>query len=179
MNYSGANGSRSAMFRAALSSCAGGTMELAAVSGGGDRMRFVSRALIVLLAMMANSGAHAESCAAQISAYRRAHGLSPVRADAALDRIAQRQAAAMARAEKVSHDVDGNFFVRIKPVRRRLAAENVAAGFRTCAETIRQWDASPGHRENLRIPGARRVGVASVAKPSSPYGRFWAMEITD
>ncbi|MBS0528618.1 MAG: CAP domain-containing protein [Proteobacteria bacterium] len=141
-------------------------------------MRLVSIASVMLLATMTNS-AHADGCAAQISAYRRAHGLSAVRADAALDGIAHRQAAAMARAEKVSHDVDGNFFVRIKPVRRRLAAENVAAGFRTCAETIKQWDASPEHRENLQIPGARRVGVASVAKPSSPYGRFWAMEITD
>lgn len=142
-------------------------------------MRSVSVALVALLVMAASSAAQADGCAAEISAYRRAHGLSPVRADAALDRIAQRQAAAMARVEKVSHDVDGNFFVRIKPVHRRLAAENVAAGFRTCAETIKQWDASAGHRDNLRMPGARRVGVASAAKPSSPYGRFWAMVITD
>ncbi len=139
----------------------------------------VSVALVALLAMAANSAAQADGCAAEISAYRRAHGLSAVRADAALDRIAQRQAAAMARAEKVSHDVDGNFFVRIKPVHRRLAAENVAAGFRTCAETIKQWDASAGIATIFRMPGARRVGVASVAKPSSPYGRFWAMVITD
>jgi uncharacterized protein YkwD len=142
-------------------------------------MRFGSPAAVVFLAMAANSAAHAGGCAADISAYRRAHGLSAVRADAALDRIARRQAAAMARAETVSHEVGGNFLVRIAPVRRRLAAENVAAGFLTCAETIRQWDASSGHRANLQIRGARRVGVASVAKPSSPYRRFWAMVITD
>jgi uncharacterized protein YkwD len=136
-------------------------------------------ALVVLIAVAANSSAQADGCAAQISAYRRARGLSPVRDDAVLDRIAQRQAAAMARTETVSHTVAGNFFVRIKPVHRRLAAENVAAGFRTCAETIKQWDASTGHRDNLRMPGARRVGVASIAKPSSPYRRFWAMVITD
>jgi uncharacterized protein YkwD len=134
---------------------------------------------LTVLALIANSAADAGGCAAEISAYRRAHGLSAVRADAALDRIARQQAAAMARAETVSHTVNGNFFVRIAPVHRRLAAENVAAGFLTCAETIRQWDASSGHRANLQMPGARRVGVASVAKPSSPYRRFWAMVITD
>ncbi|MEO6380776.1 MAG: CAP domain-containing protein [Nitrobacter sp.] len=142
-------------------------------------MKSVSLATVVLLAMIANTAAHAGGCAADISTYRRAHGLSAVRADAALDRIARQQAAAMARSETVSHTVDGNFFVRIKPVHRRLAAENVAAGFLTCAETIKQWDASSGHRDNLRMVGARRVGVASVAKPSSRYRRFWAMVITD
>jgi uncharacterized protein YkwD len=138
-----------------------------------------SVSLVTMLVMVANSAAHAGGCAAEISAYRRAHGLSAVRADAALDRIARQQAAAMARAETVGHNVNGNFFVRIAPVHRRLAAENVAAGFLTCAETIRQWDASGGHRANLQMPGARRVGVASIAKPSSPYRRFWAMVITD
>ena len=142
-------------------------------------MKSGSLAAVVLLAMIANSVAHAGGCASEISAYRRAHGLSAVRADAALVRIARQQAAAMARAETVSHNVNGNFLVRIAPVHRRLAAENVAAGFLTCAETIRQWNASSGHRANLQMPGARRVGVASVAKLSSPYRRFWAMVITD
>jgi uncharacterized protein YkwD len=142
-------------------------------------MKTVFLATVAASAMIANSAAYAGGCASAISAYRRAHGLSAVRADAALDRIARQQAAAMARAETISHDVNGNFFVRIAPVHRRLAAENVAAGFLTCAETIRQWDESSGHRANLQMPGARRVGVASVAKPSSPYQRFWAMVITD
>jgi uncharacterized protein YkwD len=139
------------------------------------RMMLLAAAFVVA----AGGAAQAAGCAAQISAWRRAHGFSAVHADAALTAIAHRQAAAMARAETVSHAVAGNFFVRIKPVHRRLAAENVAAGFLTCAETIRQWAASSGHRANLQMPGARRVGVASVAKPSSPYRRFWAMVITD
>jgi uncharacterized protein YkwD len=29
------------------------------------------------------------------------------------------------------------------------------------------------------MPGAKKVGVASVANPRSPYRRFWAMVITD
>jgi uncharacterized protein YkwD len=38
---------------------------------------------------------------------------------------------------------------------------------------------SAGHRENLLMTGARRVGVASVRNPNSPYRKFWAMVITD
>jgi uncharacterized protein YkwD len=142
-------------------------------------MKTISLCVVAISIVITNSAALAGGCASAISAYRRAHGLSAVRADAALDRIARQQAAAMARAETVGHNVNGDFFVRIAPAHRRLAAENVAAGFLTCAETIRQWDKSGGHRANLRMPGARRVGVASVAKPSSPYRRFWAMVITD
>jgi hypothetical protein len=29
------------------------------------------------------------------------------------------------------------------------------------------------------MPGARKVGVASVRNPGSPYRMFWAMVITD
>ena len=64
-------------------------------------------------------------------------------------------------------------------MRKSLAAENVAAGFLTFPETLKQWGNSAGHRENLLMSGARRVGVASVANPKSPYRVFWAMIITD
>jgi hypothetical protein len=47
------------------------------------------------------------------------------------------------------------------------------------SEMLKEWKASRGHRENLLMPGARRVGVASVANPRSPYRKFWAMVITD
>ncbi len=146
----------------------------------GDR-----RFLVPFLAAIASSTvawsseAEAAGCATQISAYRRAHGLSAVRADGALDALARRQAEAMANAEKVNHTVGGDFRVRVARVHPRLAAENVAAGVLTCTEAIREWDHSSGHRENLQMPGARRVGVAVVSKPSSPYRKFWAMIITD
>jgi uncharacterized protein YkwD len=123
--------------------------------------------------------ARAASCAAEISAYRRAHRLSAVRADATLDALARQQAEAMAKAEKVNHTVGGDFRVRIARAHPRLAAENVAAGVLSCAEAIKEWDLSAGHRENLQMTGARRVGIAVVSKPSSPYRKFWAMIITD
>ncbi len=125
------------------------------------------------------SSASAEDYASQISRYRRAHGQSAVKADAHLAAIAMRQARAMSAAGKISHFVAGSFVSRIGNLRNGKAAENLAAGFLTFRETMKQWENSPGHRENLLMPGARKVGVASVRNRGSPYGMFWAMVITD
>jgi uncharacterized protein YkwD len=125
------------------------------------------------------TSASAENYASQISRYRRAHGQSAVKADAHLAAIAMRQARAMSAAGKISHFVAGSFVSRIGNLRNGKAAENLAAGFLTFRETMKQWENSPGHRENLLMPGARKVGVASVRNPGSPYGMFWAMVITD
>ena len=85
----------------------------------------------------------------------------------------------MSASGKVSHDVAGAFSVRVAKLRKSKAAENVAAGFLSFPETLKQWEDSPGHRANLLMPGARKVGVASVANPKSPYRMFWAMVISD
>jgi len=125
------------------------------------------------------SAADADSIAGQVSAYRRTHGLTPVQIDGRLNALALQQAQAMAARESVSHTAGGLFQTRVAGLRRRLAAENIAAGFITFSETLKQWEDSAGHRENLLMVGARRIGVASVSKPSSPYRKFWAMIITD
>jgi uncharacterized protein YkwD len=117
--------------------------------------------------------------AGAISAYRRAHGLSAVTLDSRLDAVARRQAQAMAASGTVSHSVGGIFTMRVANLRKAIAAENIGAGFLTFSEMLRQWEASAGHRENLLIPQARRVGVAFVDNPRSPYRKFWAMVITN
>lgn len=132
----------------------------------------------VALAVLADA-ATAADIAAEVSTYRRAHGLTPVRMDAALVALARQQAAAMAARETVSHGAGGDFRQRVAGLRRRLVAENIAAGFLTFPEVLAQWEASAGHRDNLLMVGARRIGVAAVSKPSSPYRRFWAMIISD
>ena len=58
-------------------------------------------------------------------------------------------------------------------------AENIGAGFFKFEEMLKEWENSRGHRENLLIKGARRVGVAHADNPKSPYRKFWAMVITD
>ena len=125
--------------------------------------------------MPAVAGDHAS----QISAYRRAHGLSAVRADSKLDAVALRQAQAMASSGTISHSAAGSFSARVAPLRKSRAAENIAAGFLSFAETLKQWEDSAGHRANLLMPGAKKVGVASAANARSPYRMFWAMVITD
>jgi uncharacterized protein YkwD len=117
--------------------------------------------------------------AGAISAYRRAHGLPAVKSDSRLAAAALKQARAMAASGSVSHSAAGNFATRVAPLRKSRAAENIGAGFLSFAEMLKQWEDSRGHRENLLMAGARRVGVASVDNPKSPYRKFWAMVITD
>ena len=142
-----------------------------------SRIGFAVVALGCCLSFTAS--ARAADYAGAISAYRRAHGLSAVRLDSRLDAIARRQARAMAASGTVSHSVGGLFPVRVASLRKAIAAENIGAGFSTFSEMLKQWEASTGHRENLLIPGARRVGVAFVDNPKSPYRKFWAMVITN
>jgi uncharacterized protein YkwD len=123
--------------------------------------------------------ARASDYASEISAYRRAHGLSAVRLDSRLNEVALRQARAMASSGTVSHSAGGSFSTRVAGLRKTVAGENIGAGFRSFTEMLKQWEDSAGHRENLLMTRARKVGVASVDNPKSPYGRFWAMVITD
>ena len=123
--------------------------------------------------------AAAADYASAISAYRRAHGLLAVRPDSRLAAVALTQARAMAASGTVSHSAGGNFAMRVAPLRKSRAAENIGAGFISFSEMLKQWEDSSGHRANLLMAGARRVGVASVDNPKSPYRKFWAMVITD
>jgi uncharacterized protein YkwD len=138
---------------------------------------------LLLLALWFSLGFAAPVAAADyasaISAYRRAHGLPAVRLDSRLAAVALKQARAMASTGTVSHSAGGNFAVRVAPLRKSRAAENIGAGFLSFSEMLKQWEDSSGHRENLLMAGARRVGVASVDNPKSPYRKFWAMVITD
>jgi uncharacterized protein YkwD len=117
--------------------------------------------------------------AGEISVYRRAHGLPAVRLDSRLDAVALKKARAMASSGTVSHSVGGNFTTRVAGLRKSRAGENIGAGYPSFSEMLKQWEDSTGHRANLLMIGARRVGVASVNNPKSPYRTFWAMVITD
>jgi len=105
--------------------------------------------------------------------------LSAVRPDSRLSAVALKQARAMASSGTVSHSAGGNFATRVADLRKSRAAENIGAGFLSFSEMLKQWKESSGHRANLLMAGARRVGVASVANRKSPYRKFWALVITD
>jgi uncharacterized protein YkwD len=146
-------------------------------------MRSQSRMRLLLLALSLGPGFAAPVAAAdyasEISAFRRAHKLPAVKLDSRLSAVALKQAQAMASTGTVSHSAGGNFATRVAALRKSRAAENIGAGFISFAEMLKQWEDSAGHRENLLMAGARRVGVASVDNPKSPYRKFWAMVITD
>jgi uncharacterized protein YkwD len=127
--------------------------------------------------LIASTLANAEDMAQTISHYRLEHGLSAVKADPQLTAMAQRQANAMAAAGVMGHDVAGSFASRMAEARLGRAAENIAAGSKTWAETFRLWQDSPGHNANLLQKPADSVGVAMARNEQTRYKTFWAMVI--
>ncbi|WP_280705646.1 CAP domain-containing protein [Bradyrhizobium sp. BR13661] len=118
----------------------------------------------------------AESPADQISGFRLKHGEGRVVRDATLDRIAMDQARAMAAKDDLSHDALGPFTKRVAPSGAGRAAENIAYGYDVFEKTLGQWIDSSGHRKNLLLHNASRVGIAS-AKNASGKRTYWAMVI--
>ena len=142
-----------------------GTMTRRAVGG------VVAGFLLLTAPVMA-----AESPADLISGFRLRHGEVRVVRDATLDRIALEQARAMAAKNNLSHEVLGSFTRRIAPARAGRAAENIAYGYESFEKTLGQWIDSSGHRKNLLLHNASRVGIAS-ARDASGKRTYWAMVI--
>src|SRR3954452_7220068 len=132
--------------------------------------------LIAVLLLIAAAPAMAESPAELISSFRLKHGEVRVVRDSTLDRIAMDQARAMATKDDLSHDALGPFTRRVEPARAGRAAENIAFGYDSFEKTLGQWIDSSGHRKNLLLHNAARVGVAS-AKDASGKRTYWAMLI--
>ncbi len=123
--------------------------------------------------------AHAEDMAEVISRYRREHGLSTVKTDPQLTAIAEKQAKAMAASGTMDHSVAGSFSSRMSGAHVGAAAENIAAGTKTWAETFRAWQTSPGHNSNLLQARADSVGVAFARNEQTRYKTYWAMVIAE
>jgi len=132
-----------------------------------------------LLAGLCNGAAAQSATQAElISSFRLQHGEGKVSVDPTLNRIAHEQAAAMAARDVLDHDVLGPFSSRVAPFGSKRTAENIAFGYDSFPKTLDQWIGSSGHRSNLLMHGATRVGVASAR--SSKTGRtYWAMEIAE
>jgi len=118
----------------------------------------------------------AESPAELISSFRARHGEVRVTRDATLDRIALEQARAMAAKDQLSHEVLGPFTRRVASAGAGRAAENIAYGYESFEKTLGQWIDSSGHRKNLLLHNASRVGIAS-ARDASGKRTYWAMVI--
>ena len=114
--------------------------------------------------------------AEMISNYRLQHGEGRVTSDATLNRIAHEQAAAMASKDVMDHGVLGPFSARVASSKAHRSGENIAYGYDSFSKTLGQWINSSGHRENLLMHGATKVGVAS-AKSTTTGRTYWAMVI--
>ena len=138
--------------------------------------RIVGRVAAIFLLLATAPVIAAESPAEQISAFRLKHGEARVVRDATLDSIALEQARAMAAKDNLSHEVLGPFASRIARARAGRAAENIAYGYESFDKTLLQWIDSSGHRKNLLLHSASRVGIAS-AKDATGKRTYWAMII--
>jgi hypothetical protein len=143
---------------------------------GGTVMRGVVGGLIAGFLLLMAAPAMADSPAELISSFRLKHGEVRVVRDAILDRIAMDQARAMAAKDNLSHDALGPFNRRVAPAGAGRAAENIAYGYDNFEKTLGQWIDSSGHRKNLLLHNASRVGIAS-AKNASGKRTYWAMVI--
>jgi uncharacterized protein YkwD len=122
------------------------------------------------------SAALSASSVELISNFRVSQGLGRVTIDPTLNRIAQEQATAMAARDVLDHEVAGSFGSRVVSSGSRHAAENIAYGYDSFTKTLDQWINSSGHRKNLLLKNASRVGVAS-AKSSKTGRTYWALVI--
>jgi uncharacterized protein YkwD len=119
----------------------------------------------------------ASMAASMISGYRTNNGLSSVRVDPELVKLAQAQAQAMAARDKLEHNVlrDFNARMRSSGFDAKIAAENIGAGYHTLAQAFSGWRDSPPHRKNMLLPGATHIGIATAYAPGSKYKVFWAL----
>lgn len=145
------------------------------MSFGRMKERGVGRAAAVFL-LMTSPAVAGESPAELISDFRLMHGEVAVVRDETLDRIALEQARAMAARNELSHETLGPFTSRIASARAGRAAENIAYGHDGFKQTLSQWIGSSGHRKNLLLHNASRVGIAS-AKDASGKRTYWTLVI--
>ena len=119
----------------------------------------------------------ARAAASMISGYRKDNGLGPVALDPVLTRLAEQQAAAMARSDKLDHNAGGAFFDRMKAsgYLYKAAAKDIGAGYYTLAEAFSGWRDSPPHRAKMLLKDVTRIGIAAVYQPNTKYKVFWAL----
>ena len=130
-------------------------------------------------ASMAQPGAKldAGAAASMISGYRGNNGLGSLELDPELMRIAEAQAAVMAKRDKLDHGAGKPFVTRLKAsgYNAKVAAENIGAGYHTLAEAFSGWRDSPPHRANMLNRGVARMGIGTAYAPASKYKVFWAL----
>jgi len=96
-------------------------------------------------------------------------------------RLAEAQAASMAKRDKLDHNTGKPFVARLKAsgYDAKIAAENIGAGYHTLAEAFSGWRDSAPHRANMLLAGATRIGIAAIYTPASKYKVYWALILAE
>ncbi len=132
---------------------------------------------------LAQPGAQLDAAAAasMISGYRSNNGLPAVTLDPELTRLAEAQAALMAKRDRLDHNTGKPFVARLKAsgYDAKRAAENIGAGYHTLAEAFSGWRDSAPHRANMLLAGATRIGIAAIYTPASKYKVYWALILAE
>jgi uncharacterized protein YkwD len=116
-----------------------------------------------------------------INAYRKQHGLKPLKLNPELTEAAEAHSRDLAKWDRISHyGSDGsNPWDRVKRAgyNPRLTAENVGTGQIDFKEVMRGWEESPGHNKNLLTPDAQQMGIALVRDPKTEFKSFWTLVV--
>jgi uncharacterized protein YkwD len=116
-----------------------------------------------------------------INAYRKEHGLKPLKLNTALTEAAKIHSRDLAKWDRISHyGSDGsNPWDRVKRVgyNPKLTAENVGTGQATIEEVMKGWETSPGHNKNLLLADAEHMGIALVQDPKTEFKTFWTLVV--
>ena len=110
-----------------------------------------------------------------IGAYRRNNGLGPLALDPDLQAAAQKEADAMASADRPS-SADA-FKSRLAASGFKAPAANLSAGYHTLAEAFSGWRESAQHNRVMLDPRATRIGIATAYAPGSKYKVYWALAV--
>lgn len=112
---------------------------------------------------------------AHLNAQRKAHGLTPFKLAAKLDKAAQGHACDNAQRRSISHDSSdgGTLKTRLRRAgyNYRAAAENTGRGFGTGERAVQWWMNSPKHRENILFPRVKEVGIG-IALSAAPDNKL-------
>ena len=104
------------------------------------------------------------------NAERTKRGLVALRAQACLDKYAERLAVALSREQRLRHS---NLSTIARDCRLRTVGENVAYGYPSGKAVVAGWMGSSGHRANILNRSFRLIGLGAV---QDGRGRWWVAQ---
>lgn len=123
-----------------------------------------------------NAAAVVNDIIARTNRERQALGLSTLRVNEQLMRLAQLQANQMAALNRMDHNLPGAAYPTLQNradyigYRFTRLGENIAYNYPDAANVMLGWLMSPGHRENMLHPDFQEIGVAvALNKSGEPY----------